>query len=648
MKILRLAAFATALWASAAQAGAVAVVVAAVSNVNQQALSQQEQAVLGILRTYGVDYDLYYANGQGLRTEWCRTGTFQSSMTGTLKSYKAVFHLNYAQSAYTNLLGFYCPESLLRAARWPTVPQVYVSVPAALNNHFGTAGSTDSLSGVKGPGAASETFKWTHVMYRPGTPLRWRNVWGGMFYVVRSGSPAGIFRPLIGYGISASMDGGFRACISCDSTTQSAFPDTLLMWARYRSSLEPAPQIMLYPSYSATSGAYGMVAMALAMADSAAGGQIIPQRGPKTLSIVVSGAFSRGSYKGYASAGAGGTFCYADSCDSAHVKAGIDSLGTLRQGGQPVPIVVAANLDSVAAYPYELAWWSRLPNVRYVPTSKTAVVSGMSGTNASKYRLVDMLGARRARTIFPIGADSLNAACSAGDSSIKCLVKAAYARAESLWSGKVDHVLYATESDYLPPSITAKEGANLDYLHYALYQVGLRGFVIQPQTVNSSPGANWYVTATLPGGATSTAATNPSAWTPAAGSVPVWKTPGAPGGTRLGSLRQLASRYYMAPEANVDFTVPHDYHLEVLWGRLTGQWYLTRLNNYTHFFDTSLSVFETTAGKLGGWGATVASNVPRLGYWHAKWLVNEAEAINSFCYPGRPMLRFVALEDNQP
>jgi hypothetical protein len=171
----------------------------------------------------------------------------------------------------------------------------------------------------------------------------------------------------------------------------------------------------------------------LAALDSLLGGDLLNNR--KTMAVTVDGAFARCSQ--WNSAGV-----YLP--DSAAVKATVDSL--VAYG---IPFLVGVNIDSVAAYPYEVAWWNKA-GARFTPQ----VWSGVHGANggasytASKYTLRDILGHARTRQAYgPADGE-------AADTSVYAQLRYAFARCDSIFGTRSSRFLLPPLDDYVPTNTT--------------------------------------------------------------------------------------------------------------------------------------------------------------------------------------------------
>jgi len=174
---------------------------------------------------------------------------------------------------------------------------------------------------------------------------------------------------------------------------------------------------------------YQSVFVALAALDSLLDGGLLNK--VKTQAVTIDGAFARCdaqySYGVYEP-------------DSAAIKATVDSL--VAYG---IPFLVGANVDSVAAYPYEKAWWMK-GGAKFSPQVWSGVhgANGAASYTAGRYTLRDIFGHARARTAYgPADGE-------AADTTVYAQLKYAFARNDSLFPGRTSRFLLPPLDDYVP------------------------------------------------------------------------------------------------------------------------------------------------------------------------------------------------------
>jgi hypothetical protein len=421
--------------------------------------------------------------------------------------------------------------------------------------------------------------------------------------------------------------------------TTTPLGDTAVVWTRERifsnNSVDPAPLIFMLPANqgngSAIASDHTLFAMCLAMADSVTGGILIGQTvgyEPPKIAFAMSGAFSHGQ------SGTAGPAEWdshgvqqATINDTTHVKAGIDSLKALR-----IPVLVTVNIDSVAAYPNEKAWWSGITGAKFSPESRTgAAVSGVAVSGiTNQYQTPDIFGRRRARSLITNGRYNNGTACSSPDTTMSCLLSYARARLDSIpeFSGRLSKTLIAPAGDYIPTNFTRAAMPNPDTLAVAMLRSGYNRAILDVLPLSSAPSASWANSA---GGNAVPTAQAPYAPSPSA------HTQVVPG---FDSFEWLGSR--LLDEAETSITATHEFSDELMLGVFGKPWYLGDTPYWNHNFRTKLSVFLFRPGNFG-YRSTATSNVSRSGFHYAKWVVHNVSAINAFA--GRNIIHIVDTDD---
>lgn len=625
------------LLAPVAEAGKVLVI--STRNTSDGGESFSERSALGVLNSWGVDYD--FIRPGAARTEYCRLGVQTIGGPGgtTTQSYVGIVHLGFAVAANSPTSGYW-PDSLTFASKWPLVPQVFAGVHGVPGNGWrdDAACSTGIRNLVPPDGGAHPRY----VQYLVNGPQVWQptgvvpiaaNQAAGGWYT------RGIWRPVVGYGVAASARARARPdaskCSDCDSTGRSASPDSVTLWARYLSaSAADRGRVLVYVDWGPVTqnNDPSLFAMAIAMLDSATGGQVITKK--QKIAYTVRGMYRvRPSNVNFADGQQDstpvGVFCRSDSCDTENIAATMDSLNSL---GVPITFEVEADSLMYNEKDYNRQLIRRVSKHRVAISSYNGVAASQrTGTDvAGRYRTPDIFGHTRRREVLPPGTTSLPATCSDTDTSIYCLLSFARFRADSVFPGKVSKVLMPAQGDWTPSTITRANSMALDTLLWAYSSLGFQGAVsgfMSPQhTVSRS---------TLPRG--------PFGWTSDGARLTV-RNPIVNGPT-LGTFAQLPTRgseYHAQQEWITDNPNVHNILLEEVQGMWTGDWYtLHDAFHANHQFGARTRVVSMSAGTLGGSGQ--GTHPRRATWWHIKWHQNRLSAMNQLA--GRTVAEAVTLDE---
>lgn len=572
------------------------------------------------------------------KTLWAGTG--QVPRANGIDQYDAVVHLNFwvGQGA-----GNYRPDSIGKVGKWPTVPQVFIgrAYPGAVFNQS-AACSTGVTSGTN----FFDEPRSRYTQYVIGKPYAWSrsspfNI--GLARASGGAIPAGIWRPIVAMAPSQRVrptgtDGvGGVHCVACDSIGRSP-TDSVLLWVRYRSASEPAPLIYVQNIGGAGYPNETLIRIALAIADSASGGKVFdnPRRTTFRRSIVVRRAFGRNKYDLNNGPQHGGMFCYADSCDSVNVKAGIDSLESLAAdplGLSPgLRIGVGVNVDSIASYPYELRWWRRLTEARFILDSNSQVGDAAPGNCINPFGSSLNAGdnVARARTLIPANAAALPTACGS-DTSIYCLLVSGMNLMRYWFGDKVDPSVIPAGGDWTPTSMVATNSPGGDSLDWVIYHAGFRTVVIgeTPSYVNVN--RHWVGVGSLAGLMTLHRGWSMDTYGRGIRTAPGTASPRVGYVTRV-SLRQHTSTFTSG------WIDAHDLNNEGL-GNLTGAIVPYGVG---HSFQDNFAGCDgmmLTEMELGGYGQ---GTVPgRRAWWIIKNAVHQGWAANSFEPPGKVIEEWV-------
>lgn len=491
--------------------------------------------------------------------------------------------------------------------------------------------------------------------YLAGTSLVWKTFYDMQAPRMNIASDAtpGILRPVFGWKTSAAGGptvGGaghrFELCFDCDSmvTYDSNYPDSAFLWARYMYATDTHPVIYAWqgPGMSFGGGTYSTSAIvgAIAMADSLLGGRLIGQKPmwePLKASIYIGHGFTHSTgATSYATFDGGGVA----SGDTTFLKQTLDSLAKLG-----VPVTLGVNVDSIASYPNEKAWFANYTNFKYAIESTTGAwgtaPNGPNAGAASSTRHVDLFGYERDRTMGYWGQTCLTAA----DTSVACNLITARAIIEAAWPGKFCGAVSPTKADFIPAQYTKfvtgsgyhPSVPDLDSTNTALFWAGIRTVIVDPDIVDTSPNTSWSLNgaqAQITAGSYKAAFNTQRRRTVYAD--PFTKT------TAVGSIF-YADRELVNAEAtgsNMNLSLQHNYTEDFMQGLFTNLRNLSDTRFYYHTYRSRNSVFKTEIGAFAGIGDGTGK---RSGWWQVKHVVNQCKAINALA--GRTVVKFVYADD---
>lgn len=603
-------------------------------------------AVTGVLNRIGGTYDVVpytAATTDGIKAGKMYWGRHWKGSGGSTHStnYDCVVVI-WQADLYSSANGFF-PDSLTLGAQWPSVPVIFLSLAASNASAWeNQAGGTPDTTGI-GVSLPFNSFRDLYrVEFNGVASEHW--ISQGTQLAVKAASPGpGVFRKILSAGVSNLTSADTReTCTACDywagdSTT--ARSDSLVMWVRYRTDLPNAP--LIFAHWSATTGMLNteIVAMCLAMADSASGGKVfdlVNKQGPAKVGLYVNGGVSTGNY----ASNVGGTFCRSDSCDSANVRNTILDLAALK-----VRVTVGADPDSMKTLSWLVNYWKLNPYVHFSMESHAGAITGgtVVSTNASFHRPYDPLGYLRTRVIYRPGATTFPWTCAENDTDQYCLLKGAYFLMDSLVPGLVDHGIVGYDEDWSNIGVTNLDASKLDTLGGILSAAGVKTLTTSPDRVIS----NVHLT-------DATVGTNAHGWDPSERRWDVGESPG--GQTRGRSLYVLRSRGYtnISPAGGLTFIKIHNMSDEFMQGFFLGYWYpqsAGTVNNIfykgessPHLFHVPLEVMSAPMSTMGGAGQGTVSH--RRGYYDIKWIANQVSVINKLA--GRTLVEFDWLENIRP
>ena len=626
---------------------------------------QNMAAIYSVLNGLGVAYDTRKATA--LKTLFIQTGAVTEGFNGTTGSsvtqYTWVVHAGWSRGLMGSTSGMF-PDSLTLRAGWPSVPQIFIGKYRTPSNEF-TDGATCS-TGIKSDnpysGSTPLAFYQT-AAYVPRSTYVWPIHGFTGKIATQSGADAawyarGTWRPLVGLSTTAASHRhavplATASCRDCDSLySRSNSPDTVIMWARYRSATETAPLIFLDLSGATNEQPnIALFAKAVAMVDSVRGGDVILKT--KTTAFVVDAMFQTGTWNlthtaGIDTAGVG-MFCQADSCDSVNVAATMDSLDALQ-----VPITFAVDVDSMGIV--GISYQKRL--IERVRRRQVAIASysgaygggalGASG-NATSARIRDLFGHARARQIFrgTTAASFANdsgfrctgvSAANGRDSSISCMLASAIVQCETMFPGKLSRVLMPPGGDWTPRHLSKRDHSPLDSLLWLFHRMGFSGVVVQMM----SPFGNADRSLADPNG--------PHGHRGLTQALPVRDILAAGASTKqpiIGKFAVLASRGMdtIHPKDTWFMQSTHLVVEEVMPGLFDPHWYYNSAGNVTfhpqHYIHGAMPVVRVKGQNLGGSGQ---GTYPTRHAWRIlKSVANQIWAINASA--GREVIRIGTLDE---
>lgn len=659
------------------------------SNTATNASTRYQAMVTGVLDALGVDYDVVpqgmvaattTSNPGNLNQNALRTGTvyLNNGPNSPSRQYAAIIHMGFHASSTggavdvsKNRTTGYNPDTLTRVAAWPVIPQVFFG-PARLYNNGLYATTSTCSTGVSGSNGAWLGNRYISVhspgydeVFRTGTTagmFQWYGVGGAAAGVAvkNAGYTDRVVKNRLSLSTSNTMALGTAGADSSianpdglpngrPATYFSPLGDTCVVWTierhtnfrrNIRGSIISTPDSAMlifatpvYPTNGGTDTPSSIVAMSIAMLDSACFGGIIGQKPgwrPKKIAFVVSGAFTRSTSYGHGpSAKSHGVVLD----DSLLIKAGIDSLASLG-----VPVTVTLDPDSVtASKAYEKFWWSRLPGVRYGYEPAVALDTLLTGAAVLADSLIspDPFGLRRSRTISNAavlgGGD-----CGTTDTSMVCLLKRSRLRMTAIpeFSGKIGGFLLSSWDDYIPSNYNRATFSGDDSLASVFLAAGFSCGGLDAARLSDMTSTKLTATGSV-----------------AVGSAYV----GAPG---FSFFRQRTSRSTLASGKTFNWLCfrafdedvagnafqNHDMANEFLNGLFMNNWYPANLEMRNHEFKTPLSLFVVRPGDLGCTLPGGSQMMP--GFFQVKWITNQIRLINKFA--GRTVVSITYPEDVEP
>lgn len=591
------------------------------------AIPEYYQRRLAVYRTLGIDFDAL--PNQALKTEWART--LVVSVNGEAKTYVAGIMNEFTTAGSGAPAGAsFVPDSLLMQARWPTGPWVLFAPP--------NMSSTSILADRSSPYACSTGFGlntgpslsnsnlFQRNFYVPGSSWYWRSFGGGTGHIPNALTPhaAGVWRTLVSENSGGWTPYAMQAIAPTDwDSSTVAVAETLSSVARYKKNGAGPPIIITATGWNAAIPPYGQMLQSLALADSAASGELLFQThpGPVRFNIQIGPLAATGSASAQSLLGLDDGIGPRPG-DSTAVKA---TLSGYNQMGLKATILLQTNADTVAALATQYEWVRKLyPLAKVSPFDKAGVsFSGGVGDSkgASATAAHDVYGASRERSLFPAGETDPRDGCDCATSgpgggpdtsSVYCGVTRQFAFLEGYFGKtRVDHVIACPLEDFSPVYFNRSRGS-IDSLKWCLWLAGVRGVRVGNMTPANDVGSS---ATNSPRGYWST--------------LRVEDVIDPANGRRIGRIPFMPSRDF---EQAASTTPPaHDLPTEFLDGLLCGDWYTgSRSPIYVngHNFFSRTVILELSGASLGGTGA--ATGGWRYGYWYARTLWAICKAANRF------------------
>jgi len=615
----------------------------------------------GIMDKMGWTVDEYEM--RQLRTEWIRQAhvpimaDFGNTQRSGVRQYDLVVVWGWrsGQSVNNVFNGTVNIDSLTLGGRWPVKPLVLITCTGLPGNSM-VASLASCSTGVTVffTGLGFPANQPTNLMtaFIPGTDIEWDS-WSSVGAPIdyanntaahgAGASPprTGYLRALVGYASAGFID--VANTTDHDGpipTTNLNAPDTAVVWERGRSSVEPAPIIFAEAALSGGAPDISLWEVALARADSAAGGVLTGSRAGWEPRRIAFGVHGVGFHSENTAAGSGWSFagypCYAAKCDSNNFKRFFsDSLGRLaRARGAKLSIGYQVDPDTVAVYPNELAWVKAMPagtwKVYPYNTAGLQLTLGSKSGNGD-----DPWGNQRSnRTWWDAGLGPPPYTCAPEDTSIYCLIKRENQQAVDAF-GAVLGFRYAPESDYFPQGYSRRALPHPDTMGTTLWAAGIRVVAVNVETRGAAPGLTLAPNAP---GTLQPEVSNKIWYGPVDG---VLLRGWLQGMTERGFVKSVAER---GTEFETPITAPsaasHPYHHEFAQGTVTPKWYHADPWPYYHNFRTELSFLSVPAATFTSDPVTVNENP---GYWFLKWAINRVAAANY--YARRPFYRMVFADE---
>lgn len=628
-----------ALLLSSADAGQMQAIIEPNQGLSADQESQPTRVMLGLFQSFGVNFTA--KNASAAHTSFVRSGVDYPGgpNSGSAAVPYDAFAIVNSRVTWNSWTPGWNEDSLTRSFFWPSKPVIWFATTGAPGNIWGDA-STDS-TGIRNNVPISTGAQRWYNQYLVGQPEVWKA--SGVVLNAHSGAaPPGIWRPVVALGVSASNHAGAlplatAACTDCDSMGRFTTPDTVSLWARYRDPSDRAP--LIFCEWSPSVPDVWLAAMALAMADSASGGQLITKQ--VKVAFLVDGIDRSGDYSTFDGIGdtlTAGIFARPDSSDFANVSATLDSMNTLRdwQGNQ-VPITFSVNADSlgspVPANPTRSQLIRRVQNFRVALSSYTGVYLQPDVRQSSQYKLMDIFGHHRFRWAMPT-TSTLPFTCENSDTlSVYCLLKRAFARADSSFGGvdRVSRVITPVVSDWTPTTVRRNNLQSLDSLLWAFGDLDVIGVVTSGYANENQIGRSRLATALGPQGYV-------------ANDIElVCRRPGVDA-IQNGRLAILTTRGSDDMTAKLSWIqdAGHDITSEAGQGIFTGDWYRFHQTWHpNHMFESRTNIIRVNAPALGGAGQ--GTYAPRHAWWLYKWINNRINAINKLA--GRTVIMVTTLDD---
>lgn len=454
-------------------------------------------AVTAIMDRFGASYVVCPASN--VRTTWANGGYLRHN-EGTAGAYTetfdAVIHVGYNGSTNSRFAAGVCqPDSILRNAS-PAVPQLIllednlVSVAPLAFDHATARPTGIAANGYITPGSGSGNHEGEGTTFLKIGPEQWFDAIYGSSLVKSTTATSNGLRVLLGSGMNSvfnTIERTGNMTTNPDSVGR-AGADTMKVWVHQNLNGTGVKTIMA-TAFSAmaedsiSSGIpvtppginWPVLLCSMAALDSAANGRVLGTAKRPGIGFVITHAGTRAARnnpRGFFSA------------DSNFVKQSCDSLASYG-----LPVVIAADPESLAVNAGDIAIWKRIGSARWTPFSTRAVSDTSSlgaSLNSTTLSPVDVWGRWRNRAFY---GDSLRHTVNGVDTSLTAGLVSSRSNLASLVGGeRLSGMLIAPEWDYSPRQM--RSGLNhgsLDSLMWAVRKSGANAIVVNTQGRDSDP-----------------------------------------------------------------------------------------------------------------------------------------------------------------
>jgi len=568
-------------------------------------------------------------------TSVIRTGYMRDSLSHTGVQFDLIVFAGYYRGGWANAA--YDPVYIMRVANWASVPIIFIGVEGRPNANKWATANNDSLTGVNTNGPSALYTAAQGRLYSTKTLRPWYT--GSSDGFVRGTAPTAstFFRTIVGYGASTCQDNTPCANANAMAGTMSANPDTIALWVRGVNtgagySFSPAAKNrswLIFCNQSGSSLDTRMITASLTLADSLTGGQVFDDSTAvkQKEGLVLGTAFSTGRY----STGDGspsGIFCAADSCDSANVSASFDSV--ISRGKR---VTIPMQPDSAAALAWQAPYYRKLGALAHYTYEDRSGILTYAGTNASKYRTMDVFGESRTRWFVPRDSTRLPCNCPDADSSRFCLLSAALTRTDSVaraLGGALDRTITAPNGRWGCQNMLSRSpvsGKTPDSLYWCDYQAGARGYLTNPLINAMSSFSTWSAPQVVQGYAA------------------VWDSAGPKVNARVMATMPIIPARRYEEQGGLLLRPVHDNVGEANFGLATGAWWPSRRPFHVSPHDFYARTYVQQWPISGFGGAGQGTTARRFAWYEMARSIDTADMVNLLGLPGRTYIEFDWLEN---